>query len=239
MKAKGGKAVYGASVGSLMLDAQFPRIPGDIGNALTWDFPVHYKVVQHASPDRVVRRGAEGLLKSFIDAGQELVDMGADGIATNCGFLSLFQAELSAALGVPVAASALLQVPMVNTLLPAGKTCGVLTISGSTLTDEHLAAANVPHGTPIGTTEGMREFTRAILGNEDELDVEAAAKDNVDAALRLVREHPEIGALVLECTNMVPYAAAIEEAVRLPVFSMLSFINWFQSGLRPRRFAAR
>ena len=236
MKVKGGKTVYGASVGILMLEAQFPRIPGDMGNAVTWDFPVHYKVVRNASPDRVVRRNAEGLLPAFIEAGQELLGMGADGITTNCGFLSLFQAELSAALGVPVATSSLMQVPMVNALLPPGKTCGVLTISNSTLTEEHLKAARVPADTPIGTTEGMREFTRAILDNEPELDVAAAAQDNIDAACRLVEEYPQVGALVLECTNMTPYAAAIQEATGLPVYSMVSFVEWFQMGLSPRSY---
>ena len=237
MKAKGGKSVYGASVGILMLEAQFPRIPGDVGNALTWDFPVHYKVVKRASPDLVVRQGAKGLLPAFIEAGQELVDMGADGITTNCGFLSVFQNELSSALQVPVAASSLQQVALVNALLPPGKVCGLLTISGSTLTDAHLTAAKVPLTTPIGTTEGLREFTRAILNNEPELDVAAAELDNIDAARTLVAQHPEIGALVLECTNMVPYAAAIAAAIERPVFSMASFINWFQSGLSPRSYA--
>ena len=106
MKVTGGKAVYGASVGILMLEARFPRIPGDMGNALTWPFPVMYKAVRDASPDRVVRRGAEGLLGAFVDAARELVADGVDGITTNCGFLSLFQAELADAVGVPVAASA-------------------------------------------------------------------------------------------------------------------------------------
>ncbi|MEO1026745.1 MAG: aspartate/glutamate racemase family protein [Pseudomonadota bacterium] len=236
MKAQGGKAVYGASVGILMLEAQFPRIPGDMGNALTWDFPVLYRVVKNASPELVVRQGAKGTLHAFIEAGQELVEMGADGITTNCGFLSLFQADLSAALDVPVAASSLLQVPMVNALLPPGKKCGVLTISGSTLTEAHLAAASVPADTPIGSTEGGREFTRAILGNELELDVNAARQDNLESAQRLVRAHPEIGALVLECTNMIPYASAIRDAVGLPIFSMETFVSWFHASLHPSRF---
>ena len=238
MKVTGGKSVYGASVGILMLEAQFPRIPGDVGNALTWDFPVHYRVVRQASPDRVVRQGAEGLLPAFIEAGRELIAMGADGITTNCGFLSLFQAELAAALQVPVATSSLMQVPMVNALLPPGKTCGILTISGSTLTPAHLAAANVPEETPIGTTEGLRSFTNAILDNAPELDVAAAEADNIDAAKALVASHPDIGALVLECTNMVPYAAAVQRAIQMPVFSMGTFVNWFQAGLTPPRYPA-
>ncbi|WP_193171866.1 aspartate/glutamate racemase family protein [Nisaea nitritireducens] len=236
MKVRGGKAIYGASVGILMLEAQFPRIPGDMGNALTWDFPVHYRVVRDASPDRVVRRGAAGLLDNFIEAAKGLVADGVDGITTNCGFLSLFQDELASAVGVPVATSSLMQVDMVNRLLPAGKRAGVLTISASTLTPVHLEQARVPEGTPIGSTEDGREFTRAILNNELELDVDAACKDNVEAALKMQRDHPDIGALVLECTNMLPYAADIRDATGLPVYSMLSFVSWFQSGLVPRRF---
>ena len=236
MKVTGGKAVYGTSVGILMLEARFPRIPGDMGNALTWPFPVMYKVVRDASPDRVVRRGAEGLLGAFVDAARELVADGVDGITTNCGFLSLFQAELAEAIGVPVAASSLMQVAQVNAVLPPGKVAGVLTISASTLTEAHLNAAGVSLTTPIGSTEGGREFTRAILGNELELDVEAARADNVEAALALVKQHPEIGALVLECTNMLPYAADIRAATGVPVYSMASFVSWFQSGLAPARY---
>jgi len=238
MIATGGKAVYGAAVGILMLEARFPRIPGDMGNALTWPFPVLYKVVRDASPDRVVRGQAEGLLGAFVDAARDLVADGVDGITTNCGFLSLFQAELAAAVGVPVAASSLMQVAMVNATLPPGKVAGVLTISASSLTPAHLAAAVVPAGTPIGSTEGGQEFTRAILDNELHLDVAAARDDNVAAAEALVAAHPQIGALVLECTNMLPYAADIRRAIGLPVYSMASFVQWFQSGLVPPRYPA-
>lgn len=236
MKAQGGKAIYGASVGILMLEARFPRIPGDMGNARTWDFPVHYRIVRGASPDRVVRRGAEGLMPVFLEAARELVADGVDGITTNCGFLSLFQKDLAAAVGVPVATSSLMQVALVNATLPPGKRCGVLTISASTLTEAHLEAAGVPPGTPVGSTEGGREFTRAILGNEPELDVRLAREDNVEAARALVGAHPDLGAIVLECTNMVPYAQAIREAAGLPVYSISSFVNWFQSSLEPRAF---
>lgn len=238
MKVTGGKAIYGASVGILMLEARFPRIPGDMGHAGTWDFPVLYRVVRDASPDRVVRRGAEGLLPAFIAAARDLVADGADGITTNCGFLSLFQRELAEAVGVPVATSSLMQVAAVNALLPPGRVAGVLTISASTLTPAHLAAAGVPAETPIGSTEGGREFTRVVLGDEAELDVALAEADNVEAARSLIQANPQVGALVLECTNMTPYAAAIRAATGLPTFGMASFVNWFQSGLAPRRYPA-
>lgn len=237
MKAMGGKAIYGASVGILMLDARFPRIPGDMGNAQTWPFAVHYKIVRNASPDLVVRHRAEGMLEAFVEAARELVADGVDGITTNCGFLSLFQDHLAQAVDVPVAASSLMQVDMVNRILPPGKRAGILTISGSTLTAEHLAKAGVPPDTPIGSTEGGREFTRVILNNELELNIDLACEDNIAAAQAMAADHADLGAIVLECTNMVPYAAAIREAVEMPVFSIDSFVRWFQAGLSPRRFS--
>ena len=236
MRITGGKAVYGASVGILMLEARFPRILGDMGNAGTWEFPVLYRVVRDASPDRVVRKGGDGLLPAFIAAARSLEADGADGITTNCGFLALFQEELAAAVSVPVLTSSLMQVGAVNALLPKGKRAGVLTISRSTLTPAHLAAAGVPEGTPIGTTEGGAHFTEAILGDAPDLDPALAEADNVAAAVALVEVNPDMGAIVLECTNMTPYAAAIREATGLPVFSMATFVNWFQGAIRPRRW---
>jgi Asp/Glu/hydantoin racemase len=234
--ARGGKAVYGAAVGILMLEARFPRIPGDVGNATTWPFPVLYKVVPGASPERVVRHRAEGLLDAFVAGARELVALGADGIATNCGFLSLFQEKLAAACGVPVATSALMQVPMIERLLPPGKRVGILTVSAASLTAEHLAAAGVALDTPIVGTENGREFSRVLLGNELELDVAQAEADILDAGDRLIGRHPEVGAVLLECTNMCPYAAALSERLGLPVFDMVSFVTWFQGGLVPRRW---
>ena len=234
--AHGGKAVYGARLGILMLEARFPRIPGDMGNAETWPFPVLYRVVKGASPRRVVLEKAAGLLEAFCEAARELVAQGADGITTNCGFLSLFQRELAAHIGVPVATSSLMQAPLVAALLPPGKRIGVLTVSAASLTAEHLAAIGLDPEIPVGGTEGGREFTRVLLGDEPLLDAAAAEADILDAGEALLRKHPEIGAIILECTNMPPYARALRERLGLPVFDIYSFMTWFHAGLRPHDF---
>ncbi|MFM7344877.1 MAG: aspartate/glutamate racemase family protein [Tagaea sp.] len=235
--ARGGKAIYGAPLGILMLEAKFPRIPGDMGNATTWPFPVLYRVVLGATPEKVVLKGAAGLLPDFVAAAQELVRLGAEAITTNCGFLSLFQKELAEAVKVPVATSSLMQVPWVQATLPPGKRVGVVTVSKKSLTPRHLEAAGVPLDTPIAGTENGTEFFRVLIeGAKTDMDVAAAERDVVGAGIDLVAKHPEIGALVLECTNMPPYAAALAEAVRLPVYDIYTMISWFHAGLRPRRF---
>src|SRR5215471_12490620 len=175
--ARGGKTLYGAKVGILMLETRFPRIPGDMGNAETWPFPVLYKVVPGASPWRVVCDRAEGLLDAFLSAAEELVRLGADGITTTCGFLSLYQRELAAYVGVPVATSSLMQIPFIERVLPPGKRVGVLTVSAPNLSEEHLLSFCVVPPPPIVGTDGGREFTRVLLNAEDRLDAAAAERD--------------------------------------------------------------
>lgn len=236
--ARGGKSLYGAPLGILMLDARFPRILGDMGNGLTWPFPVLYRVVRGASPEKVVLQGAQGTLDAFIEAGRELVDQGAEAITTNCGFLALFQQEFSQALGVPVATSSLMQVPWIQATLPPGKRVGLVTVSGATLTPAHLAAVNVPADIPVTGTENGQEFFRVLIKAEkQDMDIDLAQQDILDAGRDLVRRHPEVGAIVLECTNMPPYAAALQAELGLPIYDIYSMITWFHAGLRPRAFA--
>ncbi len=235
--ARGGRAIYGAPLGILMLQARFPRIPGDMGNAGTWPFPVLYKVVEGASPERVVVGGAAGLLPDFIAAGRELLALGAEAITTNCGFLAIFQQELTAALGVPVATSSMMQVPWVQASLPPGQCVGIVTVNRAGLTPAHLEGAGVAPDTPIEGCEDGREFFRVLIKAESEdMDVDAARADVVNAALALRARVKNLGAVVLECTNMPPYAADVQAALGLPVYDIYSMITWFQAGLRPRRF---
>jgi hypothetical protein len=237
---RGGKTVYGAAVGILVLDTKFPRMPGDIGFAGTWPFPVLYKVVRGATGERVTTAKANdrstGLLDAFLKAGAELVDEGADGLTTTCGFLSLYQKELAAHCGVPVAASSLMQIPLVERLLPPGKRAGVLTFDASRLTREHLVAAGASPDTPVVGTENRREFWRYMAQEGKSVDIAAARVDIIDAGEELVARHDNIGAVVLECTNMCPFTRALHYRLGLPVYDIYAFVKWFQAGLDPRGF---
>src|SRR5260370_2177116 len=232
----GGKTLYGGGVGMWRVEARFRRIPGDRGTAEPWPFPVLYKVVPGASPSRVVCQRAEGLLDEFLVSADELVRLGADGITTTCGFLSLYQREIAAHVGVPAATSSLMQIPFIERVLPPGKRVGVLTVSAANLTEEHLRAAGADPGTPVVGTDDGSEFTRVMINDEERLDVAAAERDILAAGDKLIATHDGIGAVLLECTNMVPYARALSQRLRLPVFSIYTFVTRFHSGLVPREF---
>ena len=238
-RVQGGLNQFGFTVGILMLDTQFPRIPGDMGNASTFPFPVRYQRVEGASPDLVVRRGAAGLLPGFVDGARRLEHEGVGAITTNCGFLVKFQRELAASVRVPVFTSSLLLVPLVHRLLPAGHRVGIMTVNSAGLTPEHFDGAGIGDiPVAVAGMENEKEFTRVMLGNEMVLDVDVAREEHVRVARRLVEEHPDVGAIVLECTNMPPYTADIQRATGLAVFDIVSLVTMVHTalgaGLPPR-----
>jgi len=233
----GGRNIFGHSIGILMLESKFPRIPGDIGNAMTWDFPVLYKVIKKATPDAVVRKADRGLLPSFIKGAKELEKEGVRAITTSCGFLAMFQREMAAAVDIPVFTSSLMQVPLIYAMLKPSQKVGIITIHAKYLTQQHLScvgANKVPH--VILGTEGEEEFSRVILDDEMELDVEKSRGELVRIAKNMISEYPEVGAIVLECTNMPPYSKAVQEAVGLPVFDIITLIKWVYMGLSQREY---
>ena len=232
-RVRGGFNQYGFTVGILMLDTRFPRIPGEMGNATTFPFPVRYHRVTGASPDLVVRKGAEGLLSAFVDGAKALEREGVGAITTNCGFLVKYQREMAAAVRVPVFTSSLLLVPLVHRMLAPGRKVGLMTVNAASLGQEHLAGAGIPADLPLAVAgmEGEKEFTRVMLNDELEMDVDLAREEHVRVARRLVAEHPDIGAIVLECTNMPPYTADIQRETGRPVFDITTLVRMAHDAL--------
>lgn len=238
--ARGGKNLYGVPLGILVLQSRFPRIPGDVGNAATWPFPVLFRVVEGATPDHVVRRlSDEPLVEPFLDAAKALERDGVSVITTGCGFLVLYQRQLQDHLDVPIITSSLLQVPWVAATLPAGGRVGVLTVEKASLTPEHLAAAGVTDDVPCivgGLDEAGGHFTEHIVGDNGELDVGVARAEHVRAARQLVERYADVAAIVLECTNMPPYADSIAAATGRPVYDLTTLVGWAVSAARRGAF---
>lgn len=207
-------------LGIIMLDTRFPRPAGDIGNPETLKrhgIAVRHLRVQGASPARVVIDADVGLISPFIEAAQQLAEQGAALISTSCGFLAAHQDTLAQAVAVPVISSSLLQ--CADLQQP-----GIVTINAESLTREVLSGARVPPGTPIeGVTPGC-EFHRRILNNEATMDLAEAQLNVQEAAVRLVRKHPQVRHIVLECTNMPPYRAAIAQATGRPVHDLETWL---------------
>jgi len=227
-------------VGILMMDTAFPRIVGDVGNSATYDFPVRFHVIEGADVTRVVRADPPdaALVQKFIDGARMLEEEGACGIITSCGFLGHAQNELAAAVGIPVMASALSLGPMVHAMT-SGRAIGILTADSRALTPALLKACGIdPEQVQIEGLEEEEAWQRLILAPKEEqartYDVDEIGRIVEIAARRLIVADSQIGAILLECTNLPPYAARIQRATRLPVFHILHAAALLSPTLSPQ-----
>jgi Asp/Glu/hydantoin racemase len=225
---KGGYNTYGFTIGVLMLQSRFPRIPGDTGNASSFNYPVRLRVVEKADYKRLVLERDPTLLQPFLEATRELEAEGVKAITTNCGYLALFQRELAAAVNVPVFTSSLMLVPMVSSMLGPDQKVGIMTVNAAALGEPHFNGVGWTSEDYPVVVVGMENeplFTKVFAENRLEFDVDQMETDMVNVARRLVAEHLDIGAIVFECTNMPPYAHAVQKAVGLPIFHIFSLID--------------
>jgi hypothetical protein len=225
--------VTGPSVGVLCLETAFTKIEGHIRNPATFGFPVVYRVVRGATPDRVVRQADRSLLGPFVTAARELQASGVAAITSACGFLALFQRELAGAVGVPVYASSLIQLPMVHRMLRPDQTVGLLVASEDSLTSAHLAAvgaASVP--VCVAGLAGRPEFREVILdGQRTQLDAGRLRSEVLAEAKRMAGDNPDLGAVVIECTDLVPFASAIQDVTGVPVFDIVTLTTMVHQSL--------
>ena len=212
-------------LGVVMLDTKFPRPEGDIGHPSAFGVPTRRCIVKGAWPEKVVQSGASlrkgRVVTPILQLVRRLEQDGAKAITTSCGFLVLLQKEMQAQVKIPVVTSSLLQLPG---LLAQHGTVGVLTISSSKLGVEHLRAAGVPKermaDVVVQGVDAASEFAMSILGNRAAMDIEKASADVLAAAIALKKRAPSLQHLVLECTNMPPYRAAIEAATGLKTWAL-------------------
>jgi hypothetical protein len=229
--------VHGVTIGILVLDTKFQRLPGDISYAPTWRFPVQYKVVRGATADRVVRQRAEGMQDLFLKAADELVELGVDGITTSCGFLAILHPQLTAHCPVPVATSSLLQIPLVQSILPRGQRVGVLTADADALSPDHFRAVGVEPGLPVVGMPPNGVFWHNFRTGQPAIDYAAQEREALAMAEELLGRNPDVGAIVSECTNLPPYSAKIEQTFGVPVYDIITLVEWFHAGLKPRRYS--
>lgn len=219
-------------IGIILLDTHFPRPPGDIGNPATFRFPVLYEKVEGALPNRVIREKDVSLIFPFIEAAKVLEKRGARAITTSCGFLAIWQREIASALQVPLFTSSLLQIPWAYELMGRRGKIGVLTADRGSLTQEHLKGIEAERVPTV--IQGMKlesEFHRTYVGNSPDPDFSKIEWEVVGEASALINKHPDISALVLECTNMAIFRKALRKAVTIPVFDILTLIHYIHSSL--------
>ncbi len=209
-------------LGLLMLQTRFPRPLGDIGHPDTFAFAVRRRMVHGATPERVVRGSDPALLQPFVDAALDLVAQGCQADRHQLRLPGALAARAAGRLPVPVWSSALLQLAEQQA---QGRRCGVITIEAASLGAAHFLGVGADPATPVeGITPGSALHC-TLLQDLPTLDAADAQAQVLAAAARLRSRHPDIDTLVLECTNLPPYAQALRAATGLPVLDVVTLLN--------------
>jgi len=217
---------------------QLESIPGNIAHPATFDFPISYRRVKGASYTSVVIQPSQSVCDAMIIAARELEGNGVAAIATGCGFNALFQRELADSVDIPVFASSLLQVPVVHRMLKKNQLVGILTADRSHLGRTHLENVGITQNIPVAIygIENTGEFSKVRDNPEASLDIEKMTEEIVEVASSLVMDRPDVGGIVLECTDLPPFAAAIRKTTGLPVFDIVTLVYWVMASITDDRW---
>lgn len=232
-----GQNIAGYPIGILYIDdVWYPMVPGNIVNGYTFNFPVRLKAVDGLDIPRLFK-AEESVLDDLIKAGKQLEKEGVRAISAACGFFGNFQKQLAEALDVPVAISSLVQIPWIATIIKPSQKIGVLTADKSSLTDKLLENCGVVNKEQliIKDLRHAPEFS-CILEGRGEFDNSIVEQEVISKAMEIIEEEPNIGAILLECSDMPPYAAAIQKAVGLPVFDFTTLIKWLHSSVAQKPY---
>jgi len=231
----------GARIGILCWEAgQAPRgleqletLKGNSTNPETYDFPVMFCRVKGANVHTILEAPSREVMTRMIEEAQKMAAEGVKAITTSCGFNAIFQKELADALDVPVFTSSLLQVPMVHHILGRNKHIGVITAKKAALRNEHLEAVGITPEMPVEIfgMEECPEWNKIFIAPDEDVDLEVIRSEVVSTALKAVRENPKIGAFVLECTDLPPFAEPIRAATGRPVFDFVSLVNYINKAI--------
>lgn len=234
-KISGGRATYGHIVGILMTDSLIPRIPGDPGHAGTFSFPVVYEVLKDFPFEDLVAVKKDHI-DILIDRAKALQDKGVSLIAADCGLFGPFQEDIKKHLQVPFIGSALDIIPLLQRFLPLDKKVGIITGDTGLLKPAHLHASAIKIDTvAIAGMENSPEFKKVVIDRSLELDIEKMRKGVVEASLHLSGR--SLGAVVLECTNLISFRADVQKALKVPIFDLVSLIEFYVSSLRVSSFS--
>ncbi|MDQ6433914.1 aspartate/glutamate racemase family protein [Mesorhizobium sp. LHD-90] len=230
---------YGHDVGILLIDCRTPFIPGDVGNASSYGYPVLYRTVPDVTLERLIEKGDLSLTEKVIEEARMLEAFGVTAITSDCGYMMHFQEQVAAAVKIPVMLSSLLQLPFIASLLGPEQAVGIVCANRKRLTSELLAKAYPAARIPVHVAglETCPNFRGPILDETDTLNSDLIEAEVVATAEALCGDHPEIGAILLECSNLPPYAHAVQARTGRPVFDFLTMIDFVRSAGRRKPFS--
>lgn len=235
MLVTGGHPYQGYSVGIMKFEGKlYPMLPGDVGNATSYPFPVLIREIPGVScnpypPLRDDMGHYTDVVQKCIDAAKELEQDGVRSIAMCCGFFSLIQPIIAAAVSIPVLTSPIIMVPIIQQMLRPDQSVVVVTASKKLLSDAFFTSVGVKvdNRLVVAGLDHCDSFNSIYFGGTaTTIESDDLCHDLVHVVCSAKKERPHIGAVLLECTGLPPFAADIQQKTRLPVFDFIACIQW-------------
>ncbi len=230
--------VSGFPVGIVYIDdTNYPMVPGNVNNASTYDFPVILRTIPNMTQERVFA-GDPTIADDIIAMGQYLIQKeGIRALSSGCGFFGNFQKQVSAALDIPVALSPLVMIPWISTLIKPHQKIGVLTANGGALTEALFESCGVldSGGLIVRDLYNEPEFS-CIMQYRGFFNNDGVRDEVVGKAMEIMAEEDEIGAFLLECSDMPPYSYAVQAATQRPVFDFIGMITFLCRSVTQKRY---
>lgn len=236
IRARRNHSCYGMGLGIMILDEVYPGFPGDVRNASAYPFPIQYQIIEGVDINRLVFEDDKSpCLEPILKAAKALEKMGCRAIAAECGYFAYFQKEVAAHVDIPVFMSSLLQVPLIQQLIPPKRKVGIVCGVRAYLSDTHLKNVGIDPSSNIVVTGACDDY---VMPEFDNLWIEGkrpevptanfgrAERDMVALCQDFVAKNPDIGALMFECTGFQPFARAVQRAVDLPIFSWSTLLDY-------------
>ncbi len=237
---------YGMGIGIMILDDVYPGFPGDVRNASAWGFPIQYEIAKDVNCYNLIwEQDKSPCREPILRAARNLEDMGCKAIAAECGYFAYFQKDVAGYVDVPVFMSSLLQVPFIQKLIGPNKQVGIICAQKRFLTDAHLQNVGIDLNSNFVIAGSMDEYGcpqfDTLWDHEKRPKIpesfyDESEKDMVRIAKELVNKNKNVGAIMLECTGMQPFARAVQRAVDLPVFSWGTLLDYAWSVVSHRDY---
>jgi hypothetical protein len=225
IEARNGHRCYGMGLGIIILDDVYPGFPGDVRNASAFPFPIQYEIVQGVDIWKLVHEEDKSpCLDPIKRAAKKLEEMGCRAIA---GYVK-----------IPVFMSSLLQVPFAQQLIGPERVVGIMAARKKQLLPEHLQAVGIQPGSNYviaGAEDDGRcpEFENLwyapVRPDPPQSNFEKAERDFLEVCIEFYEEHPNMGAMMLECTGMQPFARALQRQIDIPIFSWGTLLDYAYS----------
>lgn len=242
---KGGTALQGYSVGIMkMANRRYPLPPGDVANPTSYPFPVLVREIpggtnNPAPPIWQPDGRPTPLLAACIDAAQALEADGVHAIAMCCGFFALIQPVMAQSVGIPILTSPLIMLPVIQQLLGPDRSVIVVTASRELLTHEYFSAvgADLHDRIVVVGLDDSPTFNDICMGGTAiTLETDNLRDEVVERVVRAREQHPQVAAIMLECSSLPPFAADIAQHAGLPVFDFIACVEWLHRAMIPKRY---